>query len=878
MRKFTPWILITFVAALVYLFAARQWLLEADNVYYDFLISKSLLSEESDVIIVGIDEASLLGLGAWPFKRSLHADLLGRLERADAVVFDIIFSESQSEVLENKALSADFLFASAIRSNERVFLPLHLSPNIGGFFPQEVLPIPLLADSAAGLGHIQLNFDQDGIARSIFLNQGVGDAYWPHIASATFKFLSGEESVPFVSWGSELPEEFAETSDVAPSDPAVIALEQQFNMRFKGPPGSYSYVSYIDVIQDRVPQQIWEDKLVFVGAIAEGLGDYVPTPVGFMAGVEFNANIYESINQNRGVRAASRLSVLLGNVVTFCITAILLMRLPPRWFLVATMVCIFVALVLTACALLLLNHWFPLGAYILGVVVFYPLWSWRRIEIALQFLLDELSELNAASKILPKHQGLESIERQLEGLKQIALIDSYRIDTAERKRGDNVDVPLWQAGSSQDFSTNFILDGVDYRLQVHSQLPKQEIIRSLYGVVVKDTARTDSDDASFELVERTIEQIQHARHQVDAVRTRMNRSMARLQDAVIITDASCRIVFLNIAAQKLFDHVEVDQSVVALDHAIGGHVWQSILVTLIRGAEPVYQELDVNNDSTVLCQASWLGREVLVNESSELGDHLLFVFTDVTSLRAAEQSKNEALAFLSHDMRAPIVSQLATIENIRQSGAASEYDLVLLTSLESFGRKSLKYAEDFLQLSRAENLDKRAFHLVDVHGVIDGAVSQQQGFALRQGVTLAVERINDDAWTNGDADLLERAISNLISNAIQHSVRGKTVTIKLDVDSQVMISVIDQGVGIAEDVMDQLFEPHFRSGGKQHENDDKRSRYGVKSYGLGLGFVRTVINRHGGQVDVQSVISQGSTFKILLPLVLPEIEAHGPLQ
>jgi len=702
----------------------------------------------------------------------------------------------------------------------------------------------------------------------------VGDAYWPHIASAAFKFLDGDESAPVVSSSSELPEEFTEISDVGPSNPAVIALDRQFNMRFKGPPGSYSYVSYIDVIQDRVPQQIWQGKLVFVGAIAEGLGDYVPTPVGFMAGVEFNANIYESIKQNRHVRAPSQLSVVLGNVATFCITAILLMRLPPRSFLLATIVCMFSALALTACALLLFNLWFPFGAYILGVVVFYPLWSWRRIEIALRFLLDELSELNAASKILPKHQGLESIERQLEGLKQISLIDSYQINATEKKRGNNDDVSFWQADSSRDFSTSFVLGGVDYRLQVCSQLPMQEISRSLYGVVVEDAAGTESNDASFELVERTIEQIQHARHQVDAVRTRMNRSMARLQDAVIITDASCRIVFLNIAAQKLFDRIEVDQSIVSLDYAVGGHIWQSILARLIRGAEPVYQELDINNNSTVLCQASWLSEEALVNESSELTEHLLFVFTDVTSLRAAEQSKNEALAFLSHDMRAPIVSQLATIENIRQSGTAGEYDLAVLTNLERFGRKSLKYAEDFLQLSRAENLDKRVFHLVDVHGVIDGAVAQQQGFALRQGISLTVERINDDAWTNGDADLLERAISNLISNAIQHSVRGKTVTVKLDVDSQVMISVIDQGVGIVEEVMDQLFEPHFRSRGKQDKNDDKRSRYGVKSYGLGLSFVRTVINRHGGQVDVQSKVGQGSTFKILLPLVLPEIESH----
>ena len=68
-------------------------------------------------------------------------------------------------------------------------------------------------------------------------------------------------------------------------------------------------------------------------------------------------------------------------------------------------------------------------------------------------------------------------------------------------------------------------------------------------------------------------------------------------------------------------------------------------------------------------------------------------------------------------------------------------------------------------------------------------------------------------------------------------------------------------------MLPDLFEPYFRSKSKR---SDERQQYGVQSYGLGLSFVRTVINRHGGQLNVQSVIDSGSEFRIELPLAHPD--------
>ncbi len=252
-------------------------------------------------------------------------------------------------------------------------------------------------------------------------------------------------------------------------------------------------------------------------------------------------------------------------------------------------------------------------------------------------------------------------------------------------------------------------------------------------------------------------------------------------------------------------------------------------------------------------------------------DTLLFVFTDVTQLRALEQSKNEALAFLSHDMRSPLVSQLALIEKFQSSEPKQAVaQQPLLDKLVRFAERSLKYSEDFLQLSRAENLDQQAFQLVDMHGVVDGAYSQVTGLALIHDVGIEIVRASEDCWMQGDAQLLERAVTNLLSNAIQHSPSGARVTLSLQTGEELRVSIADKGLGIDAAAIPHLFEPYFRARQKSivtpSDNEAQRPseevELGARNYGLGLSFVHSVVERHGGRVDVRSALGKGTTFTL----------------
>ena len=142
-----------------------------DNLIYDVGQKLYQQAAPSDVIIVAIDENSLSQLGRWPWPRSHHANLVRRLtaEGVSAIGLDIIFSETD---LINKGADDDL--ALAIAQAKNVVLPVVLeSKRVNGQII-ETLPMPSLANNAADLGRVHAALDEDGIARSIYLFEGVG--------------------------------------------------------------------------------------------------------------------------------------------------------------------------------------------------------------------------------------------------------------------------------------------------------------------------------------------------------------------------------------------------------------------------------------------------------------------------------------------------------------------------------------------------------------------------------------------------------------------------------------------------------------------------------------------------------------------------------
>jgi len=181
-----------------------------------------------------------------------------------------------------------------------------------------------------------------------------------------------------------------------------------------------------------------------------------------------------------------------------------------------------------------------------------------------------------------------------------------------------------------------------------------------------------------------------------------------------------------------------------------------------------------------------------------------------------------------------------------------------LQNIELLVRKKLDYAEGFLQLSKADALAETNMSPCDLHAVLDGAQVVANALAAPKDIKVVTERCDDDVWVQGDIALLERALNNLISNAVKFSPKGSCLTLKLTKHEQeALFSVQDQGIGIDSTDQATIFERFTRL--KNAEN--------VKGVGLGLNFVATVIKKHKGHITLSSTLNKGSTFKIHLPVL-----------
>ena len=181
---------------------------------------------------------------------------------------------------------------------------------------------------------------------------------------------------------------------------------------------------------------------------------------------------------------------------------------------------------------------------------------------------------------------------------------------------------------------------------------------------------------------------------------------------------------------------------------------------------------------------------------------------------------------------------------------------VLLFRIEQLSSRTLELADAFIDLARAES---QTLKLVDVDlvGLVLDAADEVWPLANRHQVEVRVVA-DIEAAVRGEPRLLVRALVNLLNNAIKFSAAGSMVTVSVEQDEAMFsVAVADQGAGIALADQPRLFQPFHRL----HEG----AANAPSGSGLGLVFVKTVVDRHGGRIAVQSAPGLGSTFTLWLP-------------
>ncbi len=612
-----------------------------DNLMFD--IGQKLYQKPApaDIIIVAIDENSLSELGRWPWSRKVHANLINRLKQDGALVIglDIIFAEP--DLLD---MGADEALAESILQANNVVLPVLLESTRANGQLIETLPLPSLTKNAIDLGRVHAALDEDGIARSIYIYEGIGAPVWQHFSQAVLNVAQKKSS--------------QNQFKLVPDEKNMFSLvrKNQQRISFLGPPGHFSSISYAQVLNGEFAKNTFNNKIVLVGATASGMSDVLSTPVSGlgqpMAGVEFHANVLESIRSKQLIQPLPAWLTMLVLLTLALMPLIWMPKLSALTGLISTLVFFVLVALLAAVLPKAFGLWFAPSAALLPILISYPVWSWRKLESAQRYLDQELVYLKNLM-----HTPVIAIETH-----------SY--------------------------------DSFDDRIQ----------------------------------------QVREATQQ----------------------------------------------------------------------------------------------------------------------LRLLQDDKKEVLAFISHDLRAPLARAMMLLEDNQQ----------LKQQLKAPLSQALNLAEDFLQASRAEMTNSADFKELDFAGITHQSVDDAFESAKKKNIKLEREIVDAVVWVNGNFGLLQRAILNLVLNAVKFSPENATVTIKLNINQNVVkvggsniqatLSIIDNGPGIPIDEQKKLFKRFSRT---------KNESTIADGAGLGLYFVHTVAEKHQGSVNVESDLGKLTSFNLMLPVI-----------
>ncbi len=279
--------------------------------------------------------------------------------------------------------------------------------------------------------------------------------------------------------------------------------------------------------------------------------------------------------------------------------------------------------------------------------------------------------------------------------------------------------------------------------------------------------------------------------------------------------------------------------------------WEAAL-RCAHGNGEGHQEIRIGDREMLMLETPFCMGEV--ESSREDAACRLLCLVDIAGVKEGVTQSRQALTHMAHDMRSPLSTMLALIEEHGES-QADAVDPGFLEDLRRQADYSLRVASEFLALSRAEQMSRVQFSPVVLRDLVEEAVDQCQPEADRRRIVLqGPSCVPEEPMAEVCADLLVRAFVNVIDNAIKYSADGSIVDISLTLSghAQCVVRVVDQGEGIAPEHLDRLFEPFYRAGRKGLAG-------GV---GLGLPFVQRVVQQHGGSVCVTSDLGVGTTFEL----------------
>ena len=353
--------------------------------------------------------------------------------------------------------------------------------------------------------------------------------------------------------------------------------------------------------------------------------------------------------------------------------------------------------------------------------------------------------------------------------------------------------------------------------------------------------------------------------EVQSAHGQLKSVLSSTDNPVIAVDRAFNIIFSNPSASALFTDVNHNNKYIFnhFPHSVFPDSLISFMRVLKQNSVYVYEITFA--ERIYSCHIASIGSERI--------EGWVAVLNDITELKELDRMKSEMVRMTSHDLKNPLQGAIANLELLQEDIRDLDFDTqeaeVSVDAIEKQLHKMERIIRGILDLERTKH-GESSFEFCQINEIVVQAVNELSDFAVDNGVSIHMKLADTMPMFTGDVEQFKRAVINLIENAIKFTPKDRNVwiTTYLNNDSNIMLEVKDEGVGIPEAIQSKIFDRFFRGeqSGVEH----------VSGSGLGLSFVKTIVENHHGRVWLESEMGQGTVFYICIQQQLvTNISSHS---
>jgi two-component system phosphate regulon sensor histidine kinase PhoR len=354
-------------------------------------------------------------------------------------------------------------------------------------------------------------------------------------------------------------------------------------------------------------------------------------------------------------------------------------------------------------------------------------------------------------------------------------------------------------------------------------------------------------------LEKIVSDLEQLHKQIAKRESGMQTIFSAMQDALLVVDSKRQVILTNQAFRKLFDAPDISIATPLLE-IVRDPTLDRLLTDTFSGDGPVRCELALENSEIELHAVATR------NEAGEITGALV-LFHDITELKKMDQVRRDFVANVSHELRTPLSILRGYIETLFDSPKTPREELMrILRVMERHSNRLELLVEDLLTLAELESSNPNLqLGDVDLSSFFEEIIRDWEKKLANKKLNIIVDIPPDFSPIRADRTRLQEALYNLLDNAVKYSHEHSEVRVRaLRRDREIVLSVSDDGIGIAKEDLPRIFERFYRV-------DKARSGDSIHGTGLGLAIVKHIAQLHGGRVEAESELQKGTTIRLVLP-------------